>query len=556
MDAPLAKRQMGPQPPPPRSLRARAPAAAHVSSLGVAETTICGGSERKKSTPATPGRPDGVAPFVWTLFSLLNGPYAETLVEWSSDGAGIVFADPPRFAAEVCPRYFRHSKWTSFAGYLNQHDFRKWPNSPVDGSNRVELRRAHFRRGAEGELHRIERKKWTTPAQWVQCDACDAWRKLPAGNALPGPEDPWSCAMGPVKKWVRLCTRATVETPPQKRSRAEAKATAAPEPEVPGRAPLLGPAKFFRLAAAGDDARATAARGSGELRGSEPSSPPAAAPTAPPPTVHTLDVASFVRTVWTMVTNEEETLIAWSPDGERIVIADAPRFAEEVCPRYFRHKKWTSFARVLNMYDFHKCPISPVDGPNRVEFRHAHFRRGAEGELHRIERKKSTPAERWGTALKLWAYPALKLWTMVTNEEETLVAWSRDGDCVVISDAKRFASEVCPRYFVSYDKFEAGLSSWGFRHKTWANKVEIRHAHFRRDEVVELSKMKYAPPNSEADSETPLHLETVEQFCSSMGLDQFPELIEAYDNFKALAVEATALKREGRRLRSEAEALD
>ena len=42
-----------------------------------------------------------------------------------------------------------------------------------------------------------------------------------------------------------------------------------------------------------------------------------------------LPVASFVRTVWTMVTNEEETLIAWSPDGERIVIADPPRFAAE-----------------------------------------------------------------------------------------------------------------------------------------------------------------------------------------------------------------------------------
>ena len=94
-----------------------------------------------------------------------------------------------------------------------------------------------------------------------------------------------------------------------------------------------------------------------------------------------LPVASFVRTVWTMVTNEEETLIAWSPDGERIVIADPPRFAAEVCPRYFRHNKWTSFARLLNMYEFHKCPINPVDGSNRIEFRHAHFRRGAEGEL-------------------------------------------------------------------------------------------------------------------------------------------------------------------------------
>ncbi|KAH8068850.1 DNA binding protein [Aureococcus anophagefferens] len=102
-----------------------------------------------------------------------------------------------------------------------------------------------------------------------------------------------------------------------------------------------------------------------------------------------LPVASFVRTVWTMVTNEEETLIAWSPDGERIVIADPPRFAAEVCPRYFRHNKWTSFARLLNMYEFHKCPINPVDGSNRRVPPRALPR--AEGELHRIERKKWTP---------------------------------------------------------------------------------------------------------------------------------------------------------------------
>ena len=90
------------------------------------------------------------------------------------------------------------------------------------------------------------------------------------------------------------------------------------------------------------------------------------------------DVASFVWTVWTMVTNEEETLIAWSPDGDCVVFADPSRFAAEVCPRYFRHSKWISFTNRMNEYDFHKCPKGFVDGPNRVAFRHAHFRRGAE----------------------------------------------------------------------------------------------------------------------------------------------------------------------------------
>ena len=44
----------------------------------------------------------------------------------------------------------------------------------------------------------------------------------------------------------------------------------------------------------------------------------------------------------------------WSDDGERVVFLDSDAFARDVCPRYFRHSKWTSFARMLNMYEFRK----------------------------------------------------------------------------------------------------------------------------------------------------------------------------------------------------------
>ena len=200
------------------------------------------------------------------------------------------------------------------------------------------------------------------------------------------------------------------------------------------------------------------------------------------------DVASFVWTVWTMVTNEEETLIAWSPDGDCVVFADPSRFAAEVCPRYFRHSKWISFTNRMNEYDFHKCPKGFVDGPNRVAFRHAHFRRGAEGELHRIEKKKWTPATpatpgRPGdVASFVWT-----VWTMVTNEEETLIAWSPDGDCVVFADPSRFAAEVCPRYFrhSKWTSFWNRMNEYDF-HKCrnsfvdGSNRVAFRHAHFRR----------------------------------------------------------------------------
>ena len=89
-----------------------------------------------------------------------------------------------------------------------------------------------------------------------------------------------------------------------------------------------------------------------------------------------------------------ETLIAWSDDGERIVIADPPRFAEEICPKFFRHKNWTSFSRLLNMYEFHKIPAPPALTP-LVEFKHPDFRRDGGRDIWKVVRKKS-PSESAG----------------------------------------------------------------------------------------------------------------------------------------------------------------
>ena len=53
-------------------------------------------------TPAANAQPERpVAPFVRTLYALLEGPYDETLCEWSENGRRIVFPDPTLFA-ETC----------------------------------------------------------------------------------------------------------------------------------------------------------------------------------------------------------------------------------------------------------------------------------------------------------------------------------------------------------------------------------------------------------------------------------------------------------------------
>ncbi|KAH8097809.1 DNA binding protein [Aureococcus anophagefferens] len=112
--------------------------------------------------------------------------------------------------------------------------------------------------------------------------------------------------------------------------------------------------------------------------------PRAETPQTPPP--------PQVRTLFSLCNGPfAETLIAWSDDGERIVIADPPRFAEEICPKFFRHKNWTSFSRLLNMYEFHKIPAPPALTP-LVEFKHPAFRRDGGRDIWKVVRKKS-PSE-------------------------------------------------------------------------------------------------------------------------------------------------------------------
>ncbi|KAH8095236.1 DNA binding protein [Aureococcus anophagefferens] len=78
----------------------------------------------------------------------------------------------------------------------------------------------------------------------------------------------------------------------------------------------------------------------------------------------------------------------------RIVVADPSRRAE-VCPKFFRHKNWNSFSRMLNMYEFHKVPAGAHGAQvHVVEFRHAAFRRGGGADLWTIVRKKAkAPAD-------------------------------------------------------------------------------------------------------------------------------------------------------------------
>ena len=96
-------------------------------------------------------------------------------------------------------------------------------------------------------------------------------------------------------------------------------------------------------------------------------------------------VAPFVQQLFKLV--GEGMHIHWAADGAALVIPDTQRFAADRCPVYFKHSNWTSFARMLNMYEFRRR--KSADGS--AIFAHPHFTRDG-ARLARVVRKKRASA--------------------------------------------------------------------------------------------------------------------------------------------------------------------
>ena len=112
---------------------------------------------------------------------------------------------------------------------------------------------------------------------------------------------------------------------------------------------------------------------------------------------------------------ENSSVIRWSEEGDSFTgmcnpktptpaspqalsVLDHERFAREVIAKWFKHNKWTSFVRQLNMYGFHKVQHlqqGVLKSDSEIEthqFEHPNFRRDHPDMLCLIQRKKQPDA--------------------------------------------------------------------------------------------------------------------------------------------------------------------
>ncbi|KAF4132714.1 HSF-type DNA-binding [Phytophthora infestans] len=73
-------------------------------------------------------KPKEVAPFLKSLRQILDSENT-AIIRWTPDGKAFEIHDMNTMMHLVLPRYFKHSKYTSFQRQLNYFNFRKWTKS-------------------------------------------------------------------------------------------------------------------------------------------------------------------------------------------------------------------------------------------------------------------------------------------------------------------------------------------------------------------------------------------------------------------------------------------
>lgn len=91
---------------------------------------------------------------------------------------------------------------------------------------------------------------------------------------------------------------------------------------------------------------------------------------------------AFPRKLYDLINLEPDSIIAWSVSGECFFLRDQPKFVQDILPRHFRHQRFSSFQRQLNLYGFKRSE----KGPREKAYSHKLFHRDQPELLETIRR--------------------------------------------------------------------------------------------------------------------------------------------------------------------------